>query len=235
MAMSWLQKMSGRLLAQLKLDLNPVVALQPTPFSSVGPRLFVGARPRRENLAVLHQAGVTHVASCLEGERFKEVEFLASEFDHLFLPLLDRLDADLEACFASLFEFAGPEAETKRVLIHCEAGVSRSAALAIALLMQRERCPFYEQYVAVKVRRAEVLPNIGFASQLQSLERQLPASSRPVAEFSSLARYLKLACGVPAELELIQSLLEQHEFDAVAALESMFDGEIPRVVRGARR
>ena len=68
---------------------------------------------------------------------------------------------------------------------------------------------------------------------LQRLEHELqPSSVNDVP--SSLARYLHQVCNAPVEMEVLQSALERHGYDAPAALEMIFDGEIPRVVQGVR-
>lgn len=116
--------------------------------------------------------------------------------------------------------------------MHCEAGVSRSGALATAWLMRAERLSFWTAVGRVRARRPRVLPNVGFASQLQALERRLGIAAPPGP--SSLARYLRTRCCVPAEIEVIDELLVQHEGHAPRALRALFGGEIPRVVQGAR-
>ena len=92
---------------------------------------------------------------------------------------------------------------------------------------------FFDAFCRVRAKRFQVLPNIGFASQLQRLEHELqPRSVTRVP--SSLAQYLHRICNAPVEIELLQSALERHRYDAAAALRTIFGGEIPRVVQGVR-
>jgi len=99
--------------------------------------------------------------------------------------------------------------------------------------MKTEQLRFLDAYERVRSKRIRALPNIGFASQLQRLEHEwLPETT--AASPSSLATYLKRYCAAPGEIPELQSALEQHTFDAPAALRSMYGGEIPRVVLGAR-
>lgn len=58
------------------------------------------------------------------------------------------------------------------VLVHCNAGVSRSSAIAIGYLMQREGLSFGDAYSQVKLARPSVHPNRGFYQQLQSYNPQ---------------------------------------------------------------
>lgn len=58
-----------------------------------------------------------------------------------------------------------------RILVHCNAGVSRSATVCIAYLMRIETLTFAEAYDLVKLKRPCAQPNAGFMRQLKQLER----------------------------------------------------------------
>ena len=57
----------------------------------------------------------------------------------------------------------------KKVMVHCKAGMSRSAALVIAYLMIEHKWQYEEAYLHVKNKRAIIAPNEGFVRQLQML------------------------------------------------------------------
>jgi predicted protein tyrosine phosphatase len=61
------------------------------------------------------------------------------------------------------------------VLVHCMAGISRSATIVIAYLMSEKRLSFQDAYDHVKKRRRIVRPNDGFIRQLREFELQLNA------------------------------------------------------------
>lgn len=52
------------------------------------------------------------------------------------------------------------------VLLHCNAGVSRSASIAIAYLMAKEKIPFEDAFNRVRSARPSIRPNAGFLVQL---------------------------------------------------------------------
>jgi protein-tyrosine phosphatase len=171
----------------------------------------------------------------MEDER-SQTAFLQQDFHHLFLGVHDGMHQDIGGTFAAFFDFA--EAATAsdpnaKLFVHCEVGISRSATLVIAFLMKTEGISFFDALCEIRSKRFQVLPNIGFASQLQRLEHELQPRSAANAP-SSLARYLHQICNAPVEIEILEWALERHRYDAPAALRMIFGGEIPRVVQGVR-
>lgn len=218
------------------IDLDSGLNLHEELFSKITTKIYLGSRPGENEVPDLKKAGISHVVSCLnEGER-PRVEFLAHHFDHLFIGIHDGMQEDILSKFPQFFEFTANlmhGESTSRLLVHCESGVSRSATFVIALLMKLEKSRFFDTYKSVRARRPRVLPNIGFASQLQQLEVNSLIPDK-IETFSSLALYLHQVCCLPADIDVIQSVLEQNDFDAVSAIMGLFDGEIPRVVQGVR-
>ncbi|XP_043095012.1 dual specificity protein phosphatase 18 [Puntigrus tetrazona] len=60
-----------------------------------------------------------------------------------------------------------------RVLLHCKAGVSRSAALCLAYLMKHRRLTLAEAHALLRSLRPIVRPNGGFWRQLIEYEHRL--------------------------------------------------------------
>ncbi len=63
--------------------------------------------------------------------------------------------------------------DDKRVLVHCQAGISRSATICIAYLMKHERMDLAQAYACVKVVRPQMDPNEGFMRQLEVFEKRI--------------------------------------------------------------
>ena len=223
------------MLAWLGLDFSFDLDMRGESFSAISERLHVGVRPSADDVATLKEQGITHVVSCLENPAPTTALLQGGGLTTLAITIRDGMEQDISASFPQVFAFAEqmqarPE---NKMLVHCEAGVSRSATLATAWLMRSERLTFFDAFERMRAGRQRVLPNIGFASQLQHLERELfpdAASDGP----SSLARYLRQYCAVPIEIDALQELLEQNAYDAPRALRAIFGGEIPRVVQGVR-
>eukprot|EP00249_Psilotum_nudum_P015413 c25314_g1_i1 orf=370-1185(+) len=58
------------------------------------------------------------------------------------------------------------------VLVHCIAGVSRSAAIVIAYLMKIEKLPWRTAMESLRLKHEKVCPNPGFLQQLQLFENR---------------------------------------------------------------
>ncbi len=63
------------------------------------------------------------------------------------------------------------------MLVHCYAGVSRSASCVIAFLMQECGLTFIEAMAYVRKKRSIVFPNFGFQRQLMEFEKLLRAKN----------------------------------------------------------
>ncbi|KAK4876147.1 hypothetical protein RN001_012569 [Aquatica leii] len=58
----------------------------------------------------------------------------------------------------------------KNILIHCNAGVSRSSSIVIGFLMLTNKLSYTEAFSIVKSKRHCIRPNSGFEKQLRNLE-----------------------------------------------------------------
>lgn len=228
---SRLGRLADRILDFVSLDID--FAEIDERWSDITPTIVLGSRPKSADVEAMRNAGITRVVSCVEADQRSDLTFLADEVDHRFIELSDTMAQDLSPAFQQLTALDVGQAG-ERVLVHCEVGVSRSASMVIAHLMSTEQLSFIDAFERVRAKRVRVLPNLGFASQLQRLERELRPDLAD-APISSLARYLCGFCAVPGEVDDIEQALRRSDYDAVAALEQMFGGGIPRVVQGVRR
>uniref|UniRef100_A0A671SC13 protein-tyrosine-phosphatase n=1 Tax=Sinocyclocheilus anshuiensis TaxID=1608454 RepID=A0A671SC13_9TELE len=96
------------------------------------------------------------------------------------LPATDNSKQNLQQYFEEVFEFIEEAHQCGRgVLVHCQAGVSRSATIVIAYLMKHTLMTMTDAYKYVWGRRPIVSPNLNFMGQLLAFERDLNSGVTP--------------------------------------------------------
>ena len=63
--------------------------------------------------------------------------------------------------------------QNKKILIHCQAGISRSSTIVIAYLMKTKNLSYSKSLDFVREKRPIVDPNLGFIVQLMDYEKKL--------------------------------------------------------------
>ncbi len=90
-------------------------------------------------------------------------------FIYCHAPVLDLPEEPLADVLPRCFEFLDQAVDDGAgVLVHCNAGVSRSVSVVVAYLMSRRRMPFQEALDAVRAVRPAAKPNDGFLRQLKN-------------------------------------------------------------------
>lgn len=91
---------------------------------------------------------------------------------NLFITCLDLPETDLLLILDKCNEFLVSAKERGgRVLVHCNAGVSRSTSVVIGYLMLVNGMSFSDAYCLVKLKRSCCRPNDGFLKQLQQINQ----------------------------------------------------------------
>ena len=94
--------------------------------------------------------------------------------DYYYISLADHPDENISEHFERVNEFILRNITAgKNVLVHCRAGISRSATLVIAYLMSRFDMPLRFAFAYVRARRPQIRPNFGFVAQLQAYDKVL--------------------------------------------------------------
>ncbi|RNA19383.1 Dual specificity phosphatase 19 [Brachionus plicatilis] len=136
------------------------------------PRLFLSGDDVATNLDILNSKKITHILNLTSN--------ISNKFESLFkykkILIYDLPSEDILSHFEEAFEFIdnGLKDKNRSVLVHCNAGVSRSCSFVIGYLMNKKIAISYSQAIQmVKSKRSKVCPNQGFVKQLISFEAQM--------------------------------------------------------------
>uniref|UniRef100_A0A1A8NHG5 Dual specificity phosphatase 16 n=1 Tax=Nothobranchius pienaari TaxID=704102 RepID=A0A1A8NHG5_9TELE len=146
------------------------------PITNVGPtrilpHLYLGCQRDVLNKDLMQQNDIAYVLNasktCPKPDFIPDSHFLRvpvnDSFCEKILPWLDRSVEFIETAKAS----------DARVLVHCLAGISRSATIAIAYIMKRMDMSLDEAYRFVKEKRPTISPNFNFLGQLLDFEKNM--------------------------------------------------------------
>ncbi|KAI0377127.1 protein-tyrosine phosphatase-like protein [Hypomontagnella monticulosa] len=141
--------------------------------SEIEPGLYLGDQNSSYNIPTLAASGITAMVSLSDAKsvvwRFPPNRKLVPESNHLFIPCLDTSTQDPLARLPEVCEFIDEkrsgETVNSNVLVHCTAGVSRSATVVIAYLMRKYRKSLDSALESV-ARSRKVRPNPNFMDQL---------------------------------------------------------------------
>lgn len=137
----------------------------------VNEHVYIGSYEAAKNKKAFEKEGITHVLNAAYG-------FLENPFEEHYtyhnIELDDVITADASKHFKETNEFLAKVVEGNgKVLIHCFAGISRSATFTIAFLMLYYKLSLIEARDKVRAARPAISPNHGFWRQLKQFEKQL--------------------------------------------------------------
>ncbi|CAG5136200.1 unnamed protein product [Candidula unifasciata] len=96
------------------------------------------------------------------------------------IPASDSGQQNLKQYFEEAIEYIDDARQNNaKVLIHCHAGVSRSATITIAYLLKHTKMAMADAYKFVKGKRAIISPNFNFMGQLLEFEQDLNEGVSP--------------------------------------------------------
>lgn len=133
------------------------------------PRLYLGDDLAARKKEILSEYKITHVLNLTVNVPNK----FEPDISYLKIHILDTEKQDIQKYFESAYEFIDNALKNSNnsVLVHCNAGISRSASFVIAYLIKKGIFKSYkEAYEHVKKCRPIISPNEGFVKQLKQLK-----------------------------------------------------------------
>ena len=140
---------------------------EPSP-SLIVPGLWLGAMADAFNNEKLTACKITHILD-MTGGSTNSCPYNNRDVIVVYkkLPAIDHPFFDISQYFDEACEFIESALEQGgSVLVHCQAGVSRSAIIVAMYLARRNKWTAERSLLFVKARRKKIQPNIGFIQQL---------------------------------------------------------------------
>lgn len=136
-----------------------------TPMHQITDYIYIGNRTALYDQKLLKAEGISKILQLLDLELTPD-----PEYDFLFIQMKDSELQDLSPVLPIALRFIHQATLShKKILVHCNAGVSRSGSIVVAYIMACLRVPFRQALAIVQEKRACVDPNPGFAEYLDKL------------------------------------------------------------------
>ena len=131
--------------------------------------LYIGSEMAAANKEMLKEIGITHIVN-LNGHNTAAA--FPDGFQYYTVKMSDSCFEELDEEFWKAVDFTkNAILKGGRVLVHCRLGISRSAALCVAYLMEKKKMTFDQAFASLKSKRPAVNINQGFVEQLKSKEQ----------------------------------------------------------------
>ncbi|KAI7870022.1 protein-tyrosine phosphatase-like protein [Spinellus fusiger] len=130
------------------------------------PGVFVGDFSAAQSRTVIDEHNITHVLS------LGSFTDLYSDLTYKNIDILDVPETNIIQHFEETFDFIDKvQKQNKCILVHCEAGVSRSPTVVAAYLVKSKGIKPSEALEIIKGKREVISPNHGFLAQLVLYDR----------------------------------------------------------------
>ena len=151
---------------------SPTADIYSFNMSEILPGLFLGNAIDAENITLLQENRIKSIINISQAiPCYHQAEL---QFDYLHLPCNDSSQENILQYFPNALESIQMSLSLKQnVLVHCQAGVSRSPSFVIGYLMKYHSKTFDQAYSLVREKRRIINPNFNFLAQLTRYEQML--------------------------------------------------------------
>ncbi|CAL4127387.1 unnamed protein product [Meganyctiphanes norvegica] len=182
------QRCSSGELKRLLLEPSGGRYYPPTnPYDEVFPGVLLADADTALSTSVLKDLGVTHVLNAAQGHNSDVYGgyvntnmsyYRRHNIGFLGIPAMDMPAFYMKPYFEEAAEFINNALKMNgKVLVHCQCGISRSAALVLAFLILKRGMTVQTAMATVSARR-NIFPNQGFMEQLCDLDYEQRTSGR---------------------------------------------------------
>ncbi|TPX35944.1 hypothetical protein SmJEL517_g01701 [Synchytrium microbalum] len=127
-------------------------------------QLFLSSLQPTLNKRTLQKYKITHIISVIDEEQ----PAFPNDFTYMTIPAIDSEETNLLGHFPDAVKFIEDAISSGgNVLVHCLAGVSRSATIVLAYMMKKYDMAPTSALKVLRTRRRIVSPNDGFLNQLE--------------------------------------------------------------------
>ncbi|XP_078134846.1 dual specificity protein phosphatase 5 [Sander vitreus] len=134
------------------------------------PFLYLGSAyhaSRQDYLSDLHITALLNVSR-------RDLQPAKGHYDYKWIPVEDNNMADISSHFQEAIDFIDHVKQSGgKVLVHCEAGISRSPTICLAYIMRTQHLRLDAAFDIIKQRRAVISPNFSFMGQLLQFESEV--------------------------------------------------------------
>lgn len=176
--------------------------------AEIVPLLFLGSRIAASNKDLLVSKGIKYIVNAaVEIPNYFDEE---NQFTYYRLDLDDDVEVTVASHLEGVVNFINKAmSENVGVLVHCQAGISRSATFIIYYLMKVKGMTLKDAYEHTKGKRYNIGPNVGFMRQLVDLEKQLFNSN----SMDDKTYFIKTLCDMGFTEQAATRALEQTQYN----------------------
>jgi len=155
--------------------------------SQILPYLYLGGEICSTDLSVLKNLNIKRIINVTSTSKNLFENNSENKVEYLRVAIEDSYDSQIGTHFAKCTEFIdSAKNEKSSILVHCQAGLSRSPTIVIAYIMQTMSLSLDDSLTFVKERRPVIRPNAFFMSQLFNLEEKLEKNSKRDLEYENV-------------------------------------------------
>ena len=138
--------------------------------TQINQHLFLGDKNDASNIEALHSHNIKHIVNMAND---CEIELDDDDITVVKYGVNDDPDENITEATANATQYISDcIGKKENVMVVCRVGVSRSASVVIAFLIQYENMAYQDAFDVVKSKRPIISPNFGFCNFLRQISEE---------------------------------------------------------------